>query len=52
MGLFLSKSMLDKLKHLASYVLAIPRYGKQLIVMSVDTCLCILSVWVSFYLRL
>ena len=40
------------LKHLAKRVIAIPRYAKQLLVLSVDTFLCLLSVWLSFYLRL
>jgi FlaA1/EpsC-like NDP-sugar epimerase len=44
--------MIYMLKHLARRVIAIPRYAKQLLVMSVDTFLCLLSVWASFYLRL
>jgi FlaA1/EpsC-like NDP-sugar epimerase len=44
--------MIYKLKHLAGRVIAIPRYAKQLLVMSVDTLLCLFSVWASFYLRL
>ena len=44
--------MIYMLKHLARRVIAIPRYAKQLLVLSVDTLLCLLSVWVSFYLRL
>jgi FlaA1/EpsC-like NDP-sugar epimerase len=44
--------MIYKLKHLAGRVIAIPRYAKQLLVISVDTFLCLLSVWASFYLRL
>jgi FlaA1/EpsC-like NDP-sugar epimerase len=44
--------MIYMLKHLARRVIVIPRYAKQLLVMSVDTFLCLLSVWVSFYLRL
>ncbi len=40
------------LKHLANYVLALSRTAKQLLVVSVDTFLCLLSVWASFYLRL
>jgi FlaA1/EpsC-like NDP-sugar epimerase len=39
------------LKHLARHVITIPRYAKQLLVISVDTFLCLLSVWASFYLR-
>ena len=44
--------MIYRLGHLARRVIAIPRYAKQLLVLSVDTFLCLLSVWVSFYLRL
>ena len=44
--------MIYMLKHLAKRVIAIPRYAKQLLVLSVDTFLCLLSVWLSFYLRL
>ena len=44
--------MIYRLKHLASLVITIPRYAKQLLVLSVDTFLCLLSVWLSFYLRL
>jgi len=36
----------------AACVLAMPRPAKQLLVMTVDISLCILSVWASFYLRL
>jgi FlaA1/EpsC-like NDP-sugar epimerase len=44
--------MIYMLKQLASYVLALSRTAKQLLVVSVDTLLCLLSVWASFYLRL
>ena len=44
--------MIYMLKHLARRVIAIPRYAKQLLVLSADTFLCLLSVWISFYLRL
>jgi FlaA1/EpsC-like NDP-sugar epimerase len=40
------------LKHIAVYTLGIPRRVKQLLVVTVDTCLCLFSVWLSFYLRL
>ena len=40
------------LKQLANYVLALSRTAKQLLVVSVDAFLCLLSVWASFYLRL
>ena len=44
--------MIYRLKHLARRVIAIPRYAKQLLVLSVDAFLCLISVWASFYLRL
>ena len=44
--------MIYRLEHLARRVISIPRYAKQLLVLSADTFLCLLSVWVSFYLRL
>ncbi|NDF03045.1 MAG: polysaccharide biosynthesis protein [Actinobacteria bacterium] len=40
------------LKNIAVYTLGISRPIKQLLVMTVDICLCLLSVWLSFYLRL
>ena len=33
-------------------VLALPRYAKRIIVLTVDISLCILTVWLAFYLRL
>lgn len=33
-------------------MLALPRISKRLLVLSVDTSLCILTVWLAFYLRL
>ena len=44
--------MIYRLEHLARRMISIPRYAKQLLVLSVDTFLCLLSVWASFYLRL
>jgi FlaA1/EpsC-like NDP-sugar epimerase len=44
--------MIYKFKPLVNCFLAMPRYAKQLLVMFADTCSCILSVWLSFYLRL
>jgi FlaA1/EpsC-like NDP-sugar epimerase len=40
------------LKFLAFPVLALPRVMKRLVVMCVDACLCALTVWLAFYLRL
>lgn len=36
----------------AERVLAMPRRGKRLLVLLLDACLCVLSVWLAFYLRL
>ena len=33
-------------------VLVLPRFAKRAIALSVDTSLCVLSVWLAFYLRL
>ena len=44
--------MIYTFKHFARRVIELPRYIKQLIVLSVDTILCLLSVWISFFLRL
>ena len=43
------------LKHLLKdlrWVLSLPRYTKRFIVIMIDVCLCALSVWLAFYLRL
>jgi FlaA1/EpsC-like NDP-sugar epimerase len=47
----MGKSM-NTLNQIAGRVLAMPRPAKQLLVMTFDTALCLLSVWASFYLRL
>jgi len=44
-----SISMLNQFAHC---VLTMPRVAKQLLVLSVDSFLCLLSVWLAFYLRL
>nr|WP_320442720.1 nucleoside-diphosphate sugar epimerase/dehydratase [Herbaspirillum sp. alder98] len=44
--------MKKPLSKLAVPLLALPRTAKRLIAISVDLCLCILSVWLAFYLRL
>ncbi|AKH20835.1 capsular biosynthesis protein [Sedimenticola thiotaurini] len=33
-------------------VLALPRYAKRLIALAMDAALCVLAVWIAFYLRL
>jgi FlaA1/EpsC-like NDP-sugar epimerase len=38
--------------HIANDILCLPRPAKRLIVMALDTWLCLLSIWLSFYLRL
>ena len=40
------------LSQTSARLLAMPRLAKQLLVMTVDISLCLLSVWASFYLRL
>lgn len=39
-------------KSLALPMLAMPRFAKRVVVMAVDAALCVLSVWLAFYLRL
>lgn len=43
---------MNRLSSIAEPVLAMPRFAKRLVAGSVDASLCILSVWVAFYLRL
>jgi len=40
------------LSHLSIPLLALPRAAKRLLVLSVDLGLCILSIWLAYYLRL
>ena len=44
--------MIQLIEDLGGRILSMQRASKQLLVMAVDTCLCILSGWLSFYLRL
>ena len=44
--------MLKHLRKASRPVLALPRYAKRFIALSVDTSLCMLTVWLAFYLRL
>ena len=38
--------------NLAKPALALPRSAKRAVVLVTDACLCLLSVWLAFYLRL
>ena len=38
--------------HFAEHILALPRSGKRVIILVVDSGLCVLSTWLAFYLRL
>ena len=40
------------LNKLARKVLDLPRYAKRLIALVLDICLCVLAVWIAYYLRL
>jgi FlaA1/EpsC-like NDP-sugar epimerase len=40
------------LNNIASFMLGIPRVGKRLLVLGVDASLCVLTVWLAYYLRL
>ena len=44
--------MLSTIHQTSRNVLALPRYAKRAIALSVDISLCILTVWLAFYLRL
>jgi FlaA1/EpsC-like NDP-sugar epimerase len=44
--------MLNGLRQASRPVLALPRYAKRIIALSVDVSLCVLTVWLAFYLRL
>lgn len=39
-------------KRTAQPVLALPRYAKRIIVLALDAALCVLTVWLAYYLRL
>jgi len=41
-----------ELSNLAVPVLALPRSAKRIIVMALDVCFCIITVWMAYYLRL
>jgi FlaA1/EpsC-like NDP-sugar epimerase len=43
---------MEKLQLLAESVLALPRVTKRLVALSVDVGLCVLSLWLAYYLRL
>ncbi len=45
-------AMITVLRRLAVPVLAIPRPLKRGVVLTLDACLCVLTVWLAFYLRL
>jgi len=44
--------MSKPLNHLALPLLALPRSAKRIVALSVDTGLCVLTVWLAYYLRL
>jgi len=44
--------ILNVLRQASQPVLALPRYAKRFIALTVDISLCILTVWLAFYLRL
>lgn len=48
----ISEGMLHMLRSFAVHVLGIPRPIKRMLVLALDACLCILTVWLAFYLRL
>ena len=40
------------LERVAQSILALPRIGKRAIVVVVDSCLCVVAVWLAYFLRL
>lgn len=44
--------ILTRLRQASHPVLVLPRYAKRIIALSVDFSLCVLTVWLAFYLRL
>ncbi len=40
------------LYHISNFVLGLPRYTKRIIVVTLDISLCVLTVWLAFFLRL
>ena len=40
------------LTEISKNIIDLPRYSKKIIVIIIDVCLCILSTWLAFYLRL
>ena len=44
--------MLDLTRIASDPLLSLPRYAKRIIAMSTDISLCVLTVWLAFYLRL
>lgn len=44
--------MMQPFNHLVLPILALPRVAKRIVALAVDVGLCVLSVWLAFYLRL
>jgi len=40
------------LQNFAMPMLALPRWAKRFFVLALDTALCVLTVWLAYYLRL
>jgi FlaA1/EpsC-like NDP-sugar epimerase len=38
--------------NLSGPILALPRFAKRIVVLTVDMCLCVLTLWLAYYLRL
>lgn len=45
-------AMTTSSRRLAVPLLALPRLAKRVVALSVDVCLCVLAVWLAYYLRL
>ncbi len=44
--------MRTNLQNIVLPVLALPRWAKRIVVLALDTALCVLTVWLAYYLRL
>ena len=44
--------MFNQFQAFSQHLLELPRVAKRLLVLTIDACLCVLTVWCAFYLRL
>tara|TARA_X000000950_G_scaffold37422_1_gene40003 strand:- start:1451 stop:3397 length:1947 start_codon:yes stop_codon:yes gene_type:complete len=44
--------MINAAQNLSKYLSALPRYAKRLLLIIIDSALCVVSTWIAFYVRL